>query len=104
MEISTASIKELREKCGAGVMDCRGALVECQGDLNKAADLLKERGVAKAAKKSDRVTAHGLARDLRSHRRPRGRLWSNSTARPTSWRAPRSSSDWRTISPCRWPL
>ena len=60
MEISTASIKELREKCGAGVMDCRSALIEAQGDLNKATELLKERGCAKAAKKADRVTAHGL--------------------------------------------
>ena len=61
MEISTAHIKELREKCGAGVMDCRSALIETQGDLQKAAELLKERGCAKAAKKADRVTAHGLA-------------------------------------------
>jgi hypothetical protein len=61
VEISTASIKELREKSGAGVMDCRAALMECQGDLNKAADLLKEKGVAKAAKKAERVTAHGIA-------------------------------------------
>ena len=60
MEISTASIKELREKCGAGIMDCRSALTETQGDLNKAVELLKERGCAKAAKKADRVTAHGL--------------------------------------------
>ena len=61
MEISTARIKELREKCGAGVMDCRSALVETQGDMDKAAELLKERGCAKAARKADRVTAHGLA-------------------------------------------
>jgi elongation factor Ts len=61
VEISTAHIKELREKCGAGVMDCRSALIETQGDLQKAAELLKKRGCAKAAKKADRVTAHGLA-------------------------------------------
>ncbi|MCL2615825.1 MAG: translation elongation factor Ts [Dehalococcoidia bacterium] len=60
MEISTDSIKELREKCGAGIMDCRAALIETQGDLGKAAELLKERGCAKAAKKADRVTANGL--------------------------------------------
>lgn len=60
MEISTSAIKELREKCGAGIMDCRAALVETQGNMEKAADLLKERGCAKAAKKADRVTAHGL--------------------------------------------
>jgi elongation factor Ts len=61
VEISTASIKELREKCGAGIMDCRAALTETQGDMNKAAELLKERGCAKAAKKAERVTAFGLA-------------------------------------------
>jgi elongation factor Ts len=61
MEISTVHIKELREKSGAGVMDCRSALIETQGDLQKAGELLKERGCAKAAKKADRVTAHGLA-------------------------------------------
>ena len=60
MDISTTSIKELREKCGAGIMDCRSALIESQGDLNKAAELLKERGCRVAAKKADRVTAHGL--------------------------------------------
>ena len=60
MEISTASIKELREKCGAGIMDCRAALIETQGDLGKAIELLKERGCAKAAKKADRITTNGL--------------------------------------------
>jgi len=60
VEISTDSIKELREKCGAGIMDCRAALIETQGDLGKAAELLKERGCAKAAKKADRTTANGL--------------------------------------------
>ena len=60
VEISTASIKELREKCGAGIMDCRSALAETQGDMEKAAELLKERGCRVAAKKADRVTAHGL--------------------------------------------
>jgi elongation factor Ts len=61
VEISTASIKELREKCGAGIMDCRAALTETQGNMDKAAELLKERGCAKAAKKAERVTAFGLA-------------------------------------------
>jgi len=60
VEISTANIKELREKCGAGVMDCRSALIETQGDMQKAVELLKERGCAKAAKKAERETTHGL--------------------------------------------
>jgi len=60
MDITTESIKALREKCGAGIMDCRAALIETNGNLEKAVALLKERGCAKAAKKADRVTAQGL--------------------------------------------
>ena len=53
-------VKELREKTGAGMMDCKKALVETNGDMEKAIDLLREKGIAKAAKKSDRVAAEGL--------------------------------------------
>jgi elongation factor Ts len=60
LEITPAAIKELREKSGGGIMDCRKALLECNGDINKAAEILKEHGCAKAAKKADRVTAQGL--------------------------------------------
>lgn len=60
MQIPTTIIKELRERVGAGVMECRNALVEAEGDLDKAADILKERGLAKAAKKADRATSEGL--------------------------------------------
>jgi elongation factor Ts len=60
LEIKTADIKELREMCGAGVMDCRHALIEAEGNKQKAAEILKERGCLKAAKKSERATAHGL--------------------------------------------
>ena len=59
MEISTAQIKELREVTGAGVLECRKALGETQGDIEKAAVLLKERGLAKAAKKAERTTQDG---------------------------------------------
>ena len=52
MEITTAMIKELREKSGAGIMDCRGALVSCDGDINKALVELKEKGLIKAQKKA----------------------------------------------------
>ena len=51
MEISAASIKELREQCGAGIMDCRAALMKTDGDVEKALEVLKEQGFAKAAKK-----------------------------------------------------
>jgi elongation factor Ts len=59
MEISTAQIKELREVTGAGVLECRKVLEETQGDMEKAAVLLKERGLAKAAKKVERTTGDG---------------------------------------------
>jgi elongation factor Ts len=53
-------IKELRSQCGAGVMECRNALLEVEGDMTKALQILKEKGLLKAEKKADRVTAQGL--------------------------------------------
>lgn len=58
--ISANLVKELREKTGAGMMDCKKVLTETDGDMEKAAELLRERGIAKAAKKSGRVAAEGL--------------------------------------------
>ncbi|AXQ77819.1 elongation factor Ts [Streptococcus chenjunshii] len=58
--ITAALVKELREKSGAGVMDAKKALVETDGDMDKAIELLREKGMAKAAKKADRVAAEGL--------------------------------------------
>jgi len=60
LDISTASIKELRNKCGAGIMDCRNALVGADGDMEKALEALKEQGYLKAAKKAERITEQGL--------------------------------------------
>ena len=59
--ISASLVKELREKTGAGMMDCKKALAECNGDVNAAADWLREKGIAKAAKKATRIAAEGLA-------------------------------------------
>lgn len=59
-EITAALVKELREKTGAGMMDCKKALAENNGDINAAADWLREKGILKAAKKADRVAAEGL--------------------------------------------
>ena len=59
-EITAKLVKELREKSGAGVMDAKKALVEVEGDIEKAIELLREKGMAKAAKKADRVAAEGL--------------------------------------------
>ena len=58
--ITANMVKELREKTGAGMMDCKKVLTETDGDMEKAAELLRERGIAKAAKKSGRVAAEGL--------------------------------------------
>lgn len=60
MAISASLVKELREKTGAGMMDCKKALEETNGDLEKAFDWLREKGIAKAAKKADRIAAEGL--------------------------------------------
>ena len=59
--INASLVKELREKTGAGMMDCKKALTECGGDLNAAADWLREKGIAKAAKKATRIAAEGLS-------------------------------------------
>ena len=58
--ITAAQVKELREKTGAGMMDCKKVLTETDGDMEKAIELLRERGIAKAAKKSGRIAAEGV--------------------------------------------
>ncbi|MGE3680626.1 MAG: translation elongation factor Ts [Bdellovibrionales bacterium] len=60
MSISATDVKELREKTGAGMMDCKKALQETDGDFEKAVDWLRAKGLSKAAKKAGRVTAEGL--------------------------------------------
>ena len=62
MAITAQMVKELREMTGAGMMDCKGALTETDGDMKKAAELLREKGIASAAKKSGRVAAEGLVK------------------------------------------
>lgn len=59
MAITAKLVKELREKTGAGMMDCKKALQETDGDIDKAIDFLREKGIAKAAKKADRIAAEG---------------------------------------------
>lgn len=60
MSITAQMVKELREMTGAGMMDCKKALQEVEGDLEKAVDWLRQKGIAKAAKKSGRATSEGL--------------------------------------------
>ena len=59
MDVSASAVKELRERTGAGMMDCKKALSETGGDLQKAVDYLRQKGFAAAAKKADRVAADG---------------------------------------------
>src|SRR2546423_2625374 len=59
-EVTSALVKELREKSGAGMMDCKKALLECGGDLSKASDWLREKGLATAAKKAGRSATEGM--------------------------------------------
>ena len=61
MEISASMVKDLRDKTGAGMMDCKKALVESNGDMDKAIDYLREKGISKAAKKAERIAAEGLS-------------------------------------------
>lgn len=60
--ITAQSVKELREKTGAGMMDCKKALTESQGDMEKAIEILREKGLAAAAKKAGRVAAEGIVK------------------------------------------
>ncbi len=60
MAITAAMVKELREKSGAGMMDCKKALTETNGDMDKAVDFLREKGLASVAKKSSRIASEGL--------------------------------------------
>ena len=60
MEISAAMVKELRSQSGAGIMECKSALKETQGDVEEAITFLRKRGLAKADKKSDRLTSEGV--------------------------------------------
>lgn len=66
MEITTAMIKELREATSAGILDCRKALEQSNGDFDKAVDYLREKGLAKAAKRADRDASEGTV-ELYSH-------------------------------------
>jgi elongation factor Ts len=82
MSITASLVKQLRDMTGAGMMDCKKALTETDGNMEAAVDWLRKKGIAKADKKSGRTAAEGLigvASDDNS-----ALLWSKSTPRPTS--------------------
>ncbi len=66
MAVTAQMVKELRERTGAGMMDCKKVLVETDGDMDKAIEVLREKGLAKAAKKAGRVAAEGIVRSAYS--------------------------------------
>jgi elongation factor Ts len=67
MAVTAQMVKELREKSGAGMMDCKKALTETNGDMEKAIDFLREKGIASAAKKGDRIAACSCPRKRSSY-------------------------------------
>jgi elongation factor Ts len=71
MEISAKLVKELRDKTGAGMMDCKKALSEAEGDMEKAVEILRKRGIAKAEKKATREVKDGL---IHAYIHPGGKL------------------------------
>ena len=89
--ITAAMVKELRESTGVGMMDCKAALTETNGDMEAAQDWLRKKGLSKAAKKAGRVAAEGLIGASPSATRA---SWSRSIRKPTSLRAMSSSRDW----------
>lgn len=70
-DVSAAMIKELKTRTGAGIADCKKALVECEGDAEKAVEFLRKKGLAKAAKKAGRIATEGL---VTSYIHPGGRV------------------------------
>lgn len=71
MEITVQMVKELRERTGAGMMECKGALSEAKGDMEKAIEILRKKGIAKAEKKASREVKDGL---IHSYIHPGGKL------------------------------
>ena len=65
MAFTAADVKKLREMTSVGMMDCKKALTEADGDFDKAIELLREKGLAKAAKKADRIAAEGAGQGYR---------------------------------------
>ena len=101
-EITAALVKQLRDATGAGMMECKAALTEANGDLDDATTLLRKRGLAQATKKAGRSTTEGLI-GTTSTWAARSASWWKSTASPTSSRAPTSSRTWSRRSRCTSP-
>ena len=85
MSFTAADVKTLREMTSVGMMDCKKALTECDGDMDKAVEYLREKGLAKAAKKAGRIAAEGMSLTKATNR---SLLAQKSVSQLTSTRAP----------------
>lgn len=94
--ITASDVKELREMTGCGMMDCKRALVEADGNRDEAVKILREKGLAKAAKKAGRIAAEGI---VRLRLTAQTALSLRSTAKLTSAQRATSSSSWLRPSP-----
>lgn len=94
MQITAQMVKELRERTGAGMMDCKNALTETGGNFEQAVDLLRKKGLAAAAKRSGRVAAEGLVS---------GSTSPAPATSPSPVPARRVASGWRHTSTGGWP-
>lgn len=83
MAFTSKDVMELRQRTGVGMMDCKKALVETDGDMEKAIDYLREKGIASAAKKQGRIASQGIV-DSYIHMNGKSASCSKSTAKPTS--------------------
>lgn len=90
MNITASMVKDLRTQTGAGMMDCKKALVEAEGDIAKAVDILREKGLSQAAKKASRVAAEGAVGSAVSEDGKQEPFW-KSTAKLTSWEPTKTS-------------
>lgn len=89
-DIKAADVKALREMTGAGMMDAKAALIEAGGDTDRAVELLRVKGQASAAKRSDRGTSEGVVASY-IHANKKSAPWLKSSAKPTSSPATRTS-------------
>jgi len=94
MSITASQVKDLRERTGAGMMECKKALVETGGDIDAAVEHLRKSGLAKADKKAGRVAAEGAIVDAGKISSPRTSTLSNSANGSASWPLHRIHSSW----------
>ena len=102
MNITAEAVKQLRERTGAGMMECKRALVETKGDLDAAAELMRKQGLAKDDNKAARVAAEGVVAMARSGKQRFHPVRASRSAAATSWRRSARTSAYGVL-PCSPP-